>query len=583
MTALRVLTAVGSALALVGTVHQLVNLRSLRVPAAEPPDVAEPVSVLVPARDEAHRITPTVRSLLAQRGVPDLEILVLDDGSTDGTADVVRAAAAGDPRLRVLTGTPARARPAGQAARLRPARGRRPRPRAGASSTPTSCWPRTPSPPRSRSCGRAGSTCCPRGRASSPTASCRGWCSRCCVVVVVRCRCDGPSGRRTAVARAPPTASSSSWTPPRSRGPGGFAAVAGDVLDDIALARAIKPRRRAASAWPTARASRPAACTRAAGARAPGTEKSLWAAFGPPGVRGGRGAAGAGLPRAAARGPGGLPDRARRVRRRGGEPGARRPGHRWPAWPDALAHPAVGRRAAGPARARRGAGTGGGELTWKGRRAAGEPASVALTWRGSSSSARASGGWPRPPGSPRRATRGAARRAATHGGKLGEFRRDGFTFDTGPSLLTMPQVFTDLFAATGGPPGWSVEPVDPVCRYRFADGTRLDLPYDPAAVPAALDGALGPGAGAAWQAFHDRSARLWDLVGEPVLHRPLARPRPRAVQRPAARPAGGRAVAAPCAASASMFAARPAAAQPGSTATPPTPARTHAVPPRCCR
>ena len=106
MTALRVLTAVGSALALVGSVHQQVNLRSLRVPLAEPADVTEPVSVLVPARDEAHRITPTVRSLLAQRGVPDLEILVLDDGSTDGTADVVRAAAAGDPRVRVLTGRP---------------------------------------------------------------------------------------------------------------------------------------------------------------------------------------------------------------------------------------------------------------------------------------------------------------------------------------------------------------------------------------------------------------------------------------------------------------------------------------------
>ena len=112
-------------------------------------------------------------------------------------------------------------------------------------------------------------------------------------------------------------------------------------------------------------------------------------------------------------------------------------------------------------------------------------------------------------------------RAATHGGKLGEYRRDGFTFDTGPSLLTLPQVFTDLFAATGGPADLETVPVDPVCGYRFADGTRLDLPFDAAAVPAALDAALGPGSGAAWQALHDRSARLWDLVGEPVLHRPL--------------------------------------------------------------
>lgn len=112
-------------------------------------------------------------------------------------------------------------------------------------------------------------------------------------------------------------------------------------------------------------------------------------------------------------------------------------------------------------------------------------------------------------------------RAGTHGGKLGEYRRDGFTFDTGPSLLTMPQVFTDLFAATGGPADLELEPVDPVCGYRFADGTRVDLPFDPAQVPAALDAALGPGTGASWQAFHERSGRLWDLVGEPVLHRPL--------------------------------------------------------------
>jgi phytoene desaturase len=113
-------------------------------------------------------------------------------------------------------------------------------------------------------------------------------------------------------------------------------------------------------------------------------------------------------------------------------------------------------------------------------------------------------------------------RAATYGGKLGEYRRDGFTFDTGPSLLTLPAVFDELFADTGGPAAdLQVVPADPVCSYRFADGTTLDMPHDPAAVAAALDAAIGPGSGAAWEALHARSARLWDLVGDAVLRRPL--------------------------------------------------------------
>ena len=37
------------------------------------------------------------------------------------------------------------------------------------------------------------------------------------------------------------------------------------------------------------------------------------------------------------------------------------------------------------------------------------------------------------------------------GGKLGWYARDGFRFDTGPSLLTWPQVYEDLFADTGAP------------------------------------------------------------------------------------------------------------------------------------
>ena len=54
------------------------------------------VSVLVPARNEAQVIGSAVRALLQQTH-PSFEVLILDDHSTDGTADVVAREAADDP------------------------------------------------------------------------------------------------------------------------------------------------------------------------------------------------------------------------------------------------------------------------------------------------------------------------------------------------------------------------------------------------------------------------------------------------------------------------------------------------------
>jgi chlorobactene glucosyltransferase len=71
-----------------------------------PPGAARPrVSALVPARNEADGIAGCVRALLAQ-DYPALEILVWDDGSTDATGAIVAGLAAGDRRLRLLTGPP---------------------------------------------------------------------------------------------------------------------------------------------------------------------------------------------------------------------------------------------------------------------------------------------------------------------------------------------------------------------------------------------------------------------------------------------------------------------------------------------
>ena len=71
------------------------------IPLADPPLV----SVIVPARNEAHNIARCVSSILSTT-YPNLELIVVDDSSTDATVQIAREAAAGDPRARVITCPP---------------------------------------------------------------------------------------------------------------------------------------------------------------------------------------------------------------------------------------------------------------------------------------------------------------------------------------------------------------------------------------------------------------------------------------------------------------------------------------------
>ncbi len=99
-------TIAGTFIAAQVVVLFLINLFFFRrSPQNRPNADALKVSVLIPARNEAKRIGSRLRSILASEGV-ELDICVLDDQSTDRTAEIVNQIAADHQNVRLVTGLP---------------------------------------------------------------------------------------------------------------------------------------------------------------------------------------------------------------------------------------------------------------------------------------------------------------------------------------------------------------------------------------------------------------------------------------------------------------------------------------------
>ena len=107
---IRTLAATGAIAASIATAHSIWNARTL--PTATPPDRPRKgaadgrrISLLLPARDEAKNISTALTSAIRQSDVD--EIIVLDDASTDHTADIATELATSDSRVQVHRGAAA--------------------------------------------------------------------------------------------------------------------------------------------------------------------------------------------------------------------------------------------------------------------------------------------------------------------------------------------------------------------------------------------------------------------------------------------------------------------------------------------
>ncbi len=108
------------------------------------------------------------------------------------------------------------------------------------------------------------------------------------------------------------------------------------------------------------------------------------------------------------------------------------------------------------------------------------------------------------------------------GGKVNEVILDGYRFDTGASLLTMPFVIDELFDVAGFKRSDTLDflPIEPICRYFFPDGSVMDASADKKKMKTAI-AELSPNDVEAYERFLKYAKRIHDLTAEIFMYTPI--------------------------------------------------------------
>ncbi|MBR9998552.1 MAG: phytoene desaturase [Cyclobacteriaceae bacterium] len=110
------------------------------------------------------------------------------------------------------------------------------------------------------------------------------------------------------------------------------------------------------------------------------------------------------------------------------------------------------------------------------------------------------------------------------GGKLTAFYQNGFRFDAGPSLFTLPELVDELFILAGKNPRnfFRYEKVDVTCNYFYEDGTNIRAFADKNKLKEEIDSKLG-GYGSETLQYLQESARIYELTSGIFLKKSLHR------------------------------------------------------------